>query len=334
MKDKKHNSVSPGARFGSWTVLDEPCITVGRERKWKCRCDCGTEKYVLERSLLYGGSESCGCKRVENALEAISYDLEGKTFGELTVLHRAAQQRKNGGVWWTCRCSCGNTYDVPATLLVKGRRTHCPNRSHKRNYASTDIAGQRFSRLTAQYPTDKRDSKGSVIWRCLCDCGNTVDVPYNSLVYSNMKSCGCQKKENDRRLQENLAHIDGTSIDLIKSKKVPVSNTTGYRGVYLIRGKYVAKIVFQKKAYHLGSYTDIADAVRARRDAEDTIFSPAAQHYEKWKQAAACNPAWAKENPILFRVEKDAHGRWAAACAPDLESVEQIIQAGGEAASE
>ena len=41
--------------------------------------------------------------------------------------------------------------------------------------------------------------------------------------------------------------VDGTSIDAIRSKKVPKDNTTGYKGVYLIRGKYVAKIVFQKK---------------------------------------------------------------------------------------
>ena len=58
-----------GDRIGRWTVLGEYELTGRNERKWLCRCDCGTERYVLERSLLYGGSESCGCLRKERALE-------------------------------------------------------------------------------------------------------------------------------------------------------------------------------------------------------------------------------------------------------------------------
>ena len=330
MDSKSQLPISKGARFGRWTALGEVMSTAAGERKWLCRCDCGTERYVLERSLLYGGSESCGCVRAENALKTISYDLTGKTYGELIALHRAEHQRKNGGVWWTCRCSCGSTYDVPATLLVKGRRTHCPDRSHKRNYASADISGQHFSRLVAQYPTEKRDGKGSVIWHCLCDCGNEVDVPYNSLVYCSMRSCGCQKKENDQKLQDNLAHVDGTSIDAIRSQKIPTSNTTGYRGVYFIRGKYVAKIVFQKKGYYCGAYRNIEDAVKARQEAEDSVFIPAAKHYDLWKKASVLDSKWAETHPVLFQVEKDYSGSWAVACAPDIESIEKILRNGGD----
>ena len=49
----------------------------------------------------------------------------------------------------------------------------------------------------------------------------------------------------------------GTSVAILKSKKVPTDNISGYKGVYFIRGKYVAKIVFQKKAYYLGAYDKI-----------------------------------------------------------------------------
>ena len=266
--DYNMKTIYSGMKIGRWTVLDSAVDSTPSKRKWLCRCDCGTERYVLERSLLYGGSSSCGCLRREKALETISHDLTGQTFGELTVMHRAEHQRKNGGVWWTCRCTCGNTYDTPGTLLMKGRWTHCPSRVHERNYASNDITGQRFSRLVAEYSTDKRDSKGSVIWHCRCDCGNTIDVSYNCLVYSSMKSCGCQKMEHNGKLQDNLTRIDRTSLDMIKSRKVFANNTTGYRGVYFIRGKYVAKIVFQQKGYYLGSYNNIADAVKARQQAE------------------------------------------------------------------
>lgn len=72
-------------------------------------------------------------------------------------------------------------------------------------------------------------------------------------------------------------------MDALKSKKVPTDNTTGYKGVYLIRGKYVAKIVFQKKQYFLGTYENIEDAAEARREAEVVLFDGSAKHYRKQK---------------------------------------------------
>lgn len=39
-----------------------------------------------------------------------------------------------------------------------------------------DISNQKFYRLTALYPTEKRDKDRSVIWHCKCECGNEVDV--------------------------------------------------------------------------------------------------------------------------------------------------------------
>ncbi|MBO5315227.1 MAG: hypothetical protein J6B48_02230 [Clostridia bacterium] len=294
----------PGARSGRLTITDEYIKTDKGEKKYLCRCDCGNEKYILERTLRYGGATSCGCLRKENARKAISHDLTGKVYGELTVLHTAENQRKNGGLWWTCQCSCGNLYDVPGTLLVKGRRTDCGRKNHEKNYASADISGRKFNLLTALYPTKERDNKGSVIWHCRCDCGNEVDVAYNTLVYSSIKSCGCQKKEHDAKLGTFLTHIADTSLDMVKSKKIPSDNTTGYKGVYLIKGKYVAKIVFQKKQYYLGAYDRIEDAAKARKEAEEILFDGLAAYYEKYSEKADADPKWAEDNPISALVEK------------------------------
>lgn len=298
--------VVAGVRIGRWTVQDEFIKTAKGEKKWLCRCDCGTERYVLERSLRHGGSMSCGCIRKEEAVKAISYDLAGQVFGDLTVLSKAENQRKNGGIWWTCQCSCGNLYDVPGSLLVTGRRTHCSSKVHPKNYASVDISNQRFHRLIALYPLKNRDPKGAVQWRCKCDCGNEADVSYNNLVYGNMKSCGCQKKEHDKKLCSFLTHIEGTSIDMLRSKKIPADNTTGYKGVYLIKGKYVAKIVFQKKAYYLGTYDRIEDAAEARKEAEEVVFDSVAEHYARWKAYADTDPAWGVENPVQVFVSQDS----------------------------
>ena len=139
MTKTKLTGALPGQRAGRLTITDEYMPTDKGEKKYLCRCDCGTEKYILERTLRYGGAASCGCLRKENAHKANSHDLTGKVFGELTGYHIAENQRKNGGVWWTCRCSCGNLYDVPGSLLVTGKRTDCGRKNHEKNYAVANI---------------------------------------------------------------------------------------------------------------------------------------------------------------------------------------------------
>lgn len=292
-----------GDRIGRWTVLGEYELTGRNERKWLCRCDCGTERYVLERSLLYGGSVSCGCLRKERALETNSPDLTGRQFGELTVI-RKVENTKHNSTHRLCKCSCGADYVVQGSLLVTGKRTRCSSKVHEKNYAYVDITGQRFGRLVALYPSKRYDKSGSVVWHCKCDCGNEVDVPYNTLVYTNQKSCGCQKKEHDQKLKTFLTHVAGTSVDMLKSKKIPTDNTTGYKGVYLIRGKYVAKIVFQKKQYFLGTYENIEDAAEARKEAEEVLFDCVAEHYQKWKEFADADPEWAALNPVQVIVNQ------------------------------
>ena len=299
----KGKPIETGVRFGRLVVLGQAENSPRGERRWLCRCDCGKAKSILERSLVYGGSLSCGCLRIDRHREETAYELSGRVFGDLTVLNRAERQRKNGGVWWTCRCICGSLYDCPATLLVNGRRTHCGCKANQGRPA--DIAGRKFNRLTALYPLNGRDDKGSVLWRCRCDCGNEADVSYNTLMYSDIQSCGCRKKEHDQMMQSFLTRVDGTSIDMIRSKKLPKDNTTGYKGVYLIRGKYVAKIVFRKKQYHLGAYRKIEDAVEARRKAESILFDELVDYYSEYQKYAEAHPAWAEEHPIRIWVDKD-----------------------------
>jgi len=189
----------------------------------------------------------------------------------------------------------------------------------KKNYYSIDISNKTFGRLTALYPTAKRSKHGTVIWHCRCSCGTEVDVSYNDLVYTNLKSCGCQKKEHDAALHGYLTHAGGTSIDMVRSRKIPADNTSGYKGVYRIRGKYTAKIVFQKKQYHLGSYETAAEAAAARREAEKLLFEGTADYYERWKARAEEDPDWASANPIRIQVEKREEGQLQVRFMPELD---------------
>lgn len=50
----------------------------------------------------------------------------------------------------------------------------------------------KFGKLTTIYPTDKR-YYGNVIWKCVCECGNSAEVKSTHLTHGHTKSCGCEK---------------------------------------------------------------------------------------------------------------------------------------------
>lgn len=62
---KTKDIVSPGDRFGRWTIIKESARVISpngvKLRAFLCRCDCGKESIVRWYSLKSGRSVSCGC---------------------------------------------------------------------------------------------------------------------------------------------------------------------------------------------------------------------------------------------------------------------------------
>lgn len=54
------SGIKIGDKFNRWTVIGEPII-INTRRKYLCKCDCGTERYVDSSKLKTGKSVSCGC---------------------------------------------------------------------------------------------------------------------------------------------------------------------------------------------------------------------------------------------------------------------------------
>lgn len=70
------------------------------------------------------------------------------------------------------------------------------------NYAK-DITGQRFGRLVALGPIGRNKNK-SIVWLCVCDCGNEHRAIGHGLVSGATKSCGCVQKE--KLIRRNTTH--------------------------------------------------------------------------------------------------------------------------------
>lgn len=117
-------------------------------------------------------------------------DLTGHKFGKLTVLYRDETFIDNKGrhrTMWHCQCECGREKSVRRDGLTSGKVKSC-------GICNNDLTGQKFGKLT---PICKvgTDSVGHLIWKCNCDCGNSVDVLATNLIQGYTKSCGCLHSE-------------------------------------------------------------------------------------------------------------------------------------------
>ncbi len=248
-----------GMRFGLLTVLEKTKDKSGNIR-WKCQCNCGNIVYAQTGHLNAGTRKSCGCVQREKMK-----DLSGQRFGKLVVL-RKTDKRKRGCVLWECQCDCGNICLKPTGELNWGSATSCGCAWRQ----PAVKAGERYGRLIALEPTEKRDGK-SVVWKCRCDCGNICEERATSLQSGHVESCGCIKVESDKgKMLKNLTYQDNTCIEFLEKISVPTkASTTGIRGVTLkADGTYQAGLTFRKKRYYLGRFKTLEEAAKARKQAE------------------------------------------------------------------
>ena len=61
-----------GQKFGRLTVIDRAEKYKDGHAMWLCRCECGTEKVILEKCLKNGKTKSCGCLRKEITVKRLT----------------------------------------------------------------------------------------------------------------------------------------------------------------------------------------------------------------------------------------------------------------------
>lgn len=111
-----------GEKYGMLTVIAQAPSTDGGQRRWICRCDCGTEKIVMGGNLKRGSTISCGCKNRK--------DLTGQKIGKLLVLERSDQYGSRGKRQtrlWKCQCECGAITYKATDTLTNGNVSMCQN---------------------------------------------------------------------------------------------------------------------------------------------------------------------------------------------------------------
>lgn len=298
-----------GKRFGSLVVQEKTSDLEDRYYVWRCRCDCGNEVLVNTKRLTRGTIQNCGCSPKPNSGRGQhAEDLTGRVFGSLTAIER--EKSRNGKTYWLCQCVCGNQISVQTSDLKRGHTESCGcQRKYRLKDRIADIADQKFGRLTALYPTDSRDSKGSVYWHCRCDCGNEVNITEDGLVHGGYKSCGCRKREIQESIMEHLTFVDGTCVEWLRSRKTRSDNTSGFRGIYRTPfGRWKAVIGLQGKRYYIGTFESFDDAIKARLKAEELLHDGFVTAYKEWQLKATENKKWEEIHPFFFHVIKTDEG--------------------------
>lgn len=168
-----------------------------------------------------------------------------------------------------------------------------------------DLTGQKFGRLTVIRDTDER-SWGSIVWECLCECGNKVNVTSNNL-QNQTKSCGCLrignhldmtssedreiiqatiKKMND--INSEKYWVEGTDLRQL-NEKMRTNNSSGAKGVSWDKEyeKWVAYIGFKNKLIKLGRFENLEDAIKARKEAEEKYFKPIIEEFKTLKECTS-----------------------------------------------
>lgn len=98
-----------GRRFGRWTVIGDSGKRTNAKILWTCVCDCGVKKEVVSTTLMNGGSESCGCLKVE--------------------ILAALAVKGNGSVKKTHGMSKNRVYCVYRTMLAR-----CNNKNNEKHH--------------------------------------------------------------------------------------------------------------------------------------------------------------------------------------------------------
>lgn len=222
----------------------------------------------------------------------IRYNLEGNTFGYLYVLGIDKDNpRKSKEINWKCECKCGNIITTTTHSLIRGNTTSCGCRQKERaseankKYNKYDLSGEYGIGVTTNtniefyFDLEDYDKIKKYAW-AENDCGYIVSNNNQKPLYLHRVIMNCDKHlqvdhinhiKSDNR--KNNLRICNTSEN-IRNRGLQSNNTSGYTGIRFIetRNKWIVRIKIYGETKTIGSFENLEDAIKARKEAEIKYF--------------------------------------------------------------
>lgn len=260
-----------------------------------CRCKIHpNHTFKVKASTLLNAGGKCKLCRFEKK------KLGGQTFGRLIVLRldeEVSLQKKNA--YWKCKCQCGNGISVSQSSLLSGNTISC-------GCAKTD-AVINFNKTKKSKKNEYKFEGDYVVGKCFNkDVEFIIDIDdYEKIKdycwfedghgYVNARDKSRNKTVKMHRLVLGLDfgdvgvvdHINHNGLDNRKvnlrvcnrsknamNAELQSNNMSGVCGVSYDKNcnRWCAYIRKNNKQYYLGVYLDFEDAVKARKEAEESLF--------------------------------------------------------------
>ncbi len=226
----------------------------------------------------------------------IRMQLQGNTYGYLTVLEPTEKRRRKDLVW-RCVCKCGKEIEVPTTLLLTGNTTSCGCLNAEiLQHVNRYVEGTSLRQALEDKPVSLYSASGYTgvfpkkdKWQALI---NYKGVRYNLGTYTKVEEAAAARARAKAWVMEDAAKLYEEYGDcygemphrpkkpekyiLPKEKASDViakrsDNTSGHTGITKKYNKWSVSISFQGKRYPLGVYEALEDAVAIRKQAEACV---------------------------------------------------------------
>lgn len=201
--------------------------------------------------------------------------LIGQVFGKLTVIEQVPSA--NGRRQWRCQCECGKIITASTTALRGGDTSSCGCLQFKRKGNTTnhtinrkggrkpeDLTNQVFGNLIALEMTPERKNN-SVVWKCLCKCGNITYATAASLKNKGTQSCGCIHSFGEQRITSLLQQ---NNINFIREYNVKINGSNRRFDFALIENNKITRLIefdgLQHSANSSGYLSDSYEAIHNR----------------------------------------------------------------------
>ena len=149
-------------------------------------------------------------------------DLSTQKFKKLQPLFRVSGDFVTGtGAYWLCQCDCGNQVVELARELINNKISSCGclKKELLSQTKSGSLIGKQFGRLTVLERAGSSPSQ-KALWKCQCECGNTITTTTGNLNSGKTKSCGCLRSEmNHNRLFKDLTGQKFGELTVIERDK-------------------------------------------------------------------------------------------------------------------